>query len=562
MISSFEVFYVLSYKMSSLNLDTGFSSSNGSNEKENLQKEKQMNAMENDYPIDKEKEQNLIQFFDGEDEDADEENDDKGETNESAIDKNDMWENSKEPKDTRKKTEGRDVEEMSDSSVEQLFEGEEETKDVSATKKQEKEETKEIFERGESESESENEIVNRKKFKKNKMKKRILEENNESKKSYEENDRKIKKKRKKLTKCNFIDNAAEVGEEDEEEAEQMRRGEEENFMLEGEEYKKSTTDQNNNHQAHLKKKKTNKSQELDFNGFDSFTEEEYEAEKESVTKSKSKKTSFDEITDTLKLNRKKTVKISEEDALQYCESVLNQMVLLHEQDIKFRKEHKPMTAKLQVIDEVCKILTKPKWKPYFMRLDIYHALSLWLMPLHKNTLPHYSIRTNLLKVIQQLPITFKGLMGTQLGKVLTYLYTHKDETDDNKKIIRSVVENWMSPFMGINTNYKHSIKQRQKKIRENPEFHKKILEKAKTLIPDSICIEKEEEQNELKRHATIPYNSECSFLINVPSYIPENANQNMPKSKIKRLADNLKMNKRCRKSHKVSIEGKGVAVAP
>lgn len=549
--------------MSRQNLDTGFSSSDESNEKEDLQKEKQTNPMENDYPMKgkkKEKEQDLTQFFDGEDEETDEEKEEKGETNESIMDKSDMWENSKESPNQRNKIERRDVEEMSDSSVEQLFEGEEETKDTSATEKQEKEKTKEMFERGESESESENEIVNRKKFKKNKMKKRTLEENNDSRESYEENDRKIKKKKKKLTKCNFIDNVAEVGEEDEE-AEPIGKGEEENFMLEGEEYKKSTTDQNNN-QTHLKKRKTNKSQELDFNGFDSFTEEEYEAEKESVTKSKNKKTSFDEITDTLKLNRKKTVKISEEDALQYCESVLNQMVLLHEQDIKFRKEHKPMTAKLQVIDEVCKILTKPKWKPYFMRLDIYHALSLWLMPLHKNTLPHYSIRTNLLKVIQQLPITFKGLMGTQLGKVLTYLYAHKDETDDNKKIIRSVVENWMSPFMGINTNYKHSIKQRQKKIRENPEFHKKILEKAKTLIPDSICIEKEEEQNELKRHATIPYNSECSFLINVPSFMPENTNQNMPKSKIKRLADNLKMNKRCRKSHKVSIEGKGVAVAP
>ncbi|OTN65141.1 putative IWS1-like protein [Plasmodium knowlesi] len=252
--------------------------------------------------------------------------------------------------------------------------------------------------------------------------------------------------------------------------------------------------------------------------------------------------------------------VDSDEGLQYCENVLNQMILMHEQDIKNIKEKKPATAKLQIIDQVCMILTKPKWKPFFMKLNIYHVLALWLMPLSKNTLPNFTIRTNLLKVIQQLPITIKSLRGSQLGKIMTYLHTHKDETDENKKLIRTILQNWMGPIIGINTNYKQFLKERQKRILENPEYHKKVLEKAKTLLPDSISIEKEEEQNEMKKHATIPFNSECSFLINVPSSVPNSSKKIMPKSKIKRLTDNMKLLKRARKSQKVSIEGKGVAL--
>ncbi|EUD65545.1 hypothetical protein C922_04051 [Plasmodium inui San Antonio 1] len=275
---------------------------------------------------------------------------------------------------------------------------------------------------------------------------------------------------------------------------------------------------------------------------------------------KKKKSHFDEILENLKMKRKRVQKISEDDGLQYCENVLNEMILMHEQDLRNIKEKKPATAKLQIIDQVCMILTKPKWKPFFMKLNIYHVLALWLMPLSKNTLPNFTIRTNLLKVIQQLPITIKSLRGSQLGKIMTYLHTHKDETDENKKLIRSILQNWMGPIIGINTNYKQFLKERQKRILENPEYHKKVLEKAKTLIPDSISIEKEEEQNELKKHATIPFNSECSFLINVPSSVTSSTKKIMPKSKIKRLTDNMKMLKRVRKSQRVSIEGKGVAV--
>ncbi|CAD2091218.1 IWS1-like protein, putative [Plasmodium vinckei brucechwatti] len=371
------------------------------------------------------------------------------------------------------------------------------------------------------------------------------EENNEHLK-LQKNDKSKKKNKKssKLKKSALIYNEAEEGEESEEDSDNFDDFEDEDLI-------------NDN----VMKNKSNKRMRNELGIV------EYDAENgdDTIDMSKSekkKRTHFDEILESLKSKRKKVQKISEDDGLQYCENVLNQMILMHEQDIQNVKEKKPATAKLQIIDEVCKILTKPKWKPFFMKLNIYHVLALWLMPLPNNTLPNFTIRTNLLKVIQQLPITIKSLRGSQLGKIMTFLHTHKDETDENKKIIRNILQNWMGPIIGINSNYKQFAKERQKRILENPEYHKKILEKAKTLIPDSISIEKEEEQNELKRHASIPYNSECSFLINVPSSIPDIHKKVLPKSRIKKLADNMRLLKRVTKSQKVSIEGKGVAAAP
>ncbi|SOV15355.1 IWS1-like protein, putative [Plasmodium gaboni] len=357
------------------------------------------------------------------------------------------------------------------------------------------------------------------------------------------------KKKKKKKKSEFIDTIAEEGDEDEKE--------------EDEDY-----DDENNINIDKMTSENKKSKNINFDklglGDDDEDEDNYMNDfgNTSNISEKKKKSHFDEILENLKSKRKRVHKISEDDGLNYCENILNQMILMHEQDIQNMKEKKPATAKLEIIDNVCKILTKPKWKPFFMKLNIYHVLALWLMPTSKNTLPNFTIRTNLLKVIQQLPITIKSLRGSQLGKIMTYLHSHKHETEENKKLIKNIMQNWMGPIIGINTNYKQYLKERQKRISENPEYHKKVLEKAKTLIPDSICIEKEEEQNEMKRHATIPYNSECSFLINVPSSIPSTSKKIIPKSKIKRLTDNMKLLKRCKKMQKVSIEGKGVAVAP
>ncbi|SBT71188.1 IWS1-like protein, putative [Plasmodium malariae] len=379
--------------------------------------------------------------------------------------------------------------------------------------------------------------------------------------------KKNKKKLKGLKRSKFIDSVAEEGELSEED--EHNDNEDEDAM-------NDDVNDNDNYSSlnsRIKKKEASAKKEYSGLGLDDEDEDEDEEDEEgegeyendmvySNKTEKKKKTHFDEILENLKLKRKRVQKISEDDGLQYCENVLNQMILMHEQDIKNMKEKKPATAKLQIIDQVCKILTKPKWKPFFMKLNIYHVLALWLMPLSKNTLPNFTIRTNLLRVIQQLPITIKSLRGSQLGKIMTYLHTHKDETDENKKLIRNILQNWMGPIIGINTNYKQFLKERQKRIVENPEYHKKVLEKAKTLIPDSISIEKEEEQNEFKRHATVPYNSECSFLINVPSSVPNSSKKIIPKSKIKRLIDNMKLLKRSRKSQKVSIEGKGVAIAP
>ncbi|KEG02024.1 IWS1-like protein, putative [Plasmodium vinckei vinckei] len=373
----------------------------------------------------------------------------------------------------------------------------------------------------------------------------VEEENNEHVK-LQKNDKSKKKKKKesKLKKSSLIYNEAEEGDESEEDSDNFDDFEDEDLINDD-----------------ITKNKSNKRMRNELGIV------EYDAENGDDTidmnkSEKKKRTHFDDILESLKSKRKKVQKISEDDGLQYCENVLNQMILMHEQDMQNVKEKKPATAKLQIIDEVCKILTKPKWKPFFMKLNIYHVLALWLMPLPNNTLPNFTIRTNLLKVIHQLPITIKSLRGSQLGKIMTFLHTHKDETEENKKIIKSILQNWMGPIIGINSNYKQFAKERQKRILENPEYHKKILEKAKTLIPDSISIEKEEEQNELKRHASIPYNSECSFLINVPSSIPDIHKKILPKSRIKKLADNMRLLKRVTKSQKVSIEGKGVAAAP
>ncbi|KJP85442.1 hypothetical protein AK88_04915 [Plasmodium fragile] len=387
-----------------------------------------------------------------------------------------------------------------------------------------------------------NKNIERKKKKKKKKKKL-----RPSKDKRTDEDGKRKKVKSASKKSKFIDSVAEEGEEESED--------------DSEEYEEEDLIIDDNDQGEKKKKKKNAQSNGKFSTLSLLDDEgDYEDINDSGKSEKKKKSHFDEILENLKMKRKRVHKISEEDGLQYCENVLNQMILMHEQDVKNIKEKKPATAKLQIIDQVCMILTKPKWKPFFMKLNIYHVLALWLMPLSKNALPNFTIRTNLLKVIQQLPITIKSLRGSQLGKIMTYLHTHKDETDENKKLIRTIMQNWMGPIIGINTNYKQFLKERQKRILENPEYHKKVLEKAKTLIPDSISIEKEEEQNELKRHATIPFNSECSFLINVPSSVPSTSKKIMPKSKIKRLTDNMKMLKRARKSQKVSIEGKGVAM--
>lgn len=385
--------------------------------------------------------------------------------------------------------------------------------------------------------------------------------------------KKQKKKKKKKTKNTvndegfieneFLDDAAEEKSESESEDGKEKNADDGDFEfgehfdeLQNESIKDKTKSNIINKKRGENSKEISEPSELDFEGRRS------DVEKNETNKLKKKKTHFDEILENIKLRKRKRQTMSDDECMQYCENVLRQMVSAHEQDIKAVKENKPATAKLHIVDNIAQILTKPKWKPYFMKLNINRVLEMWLMPLTKNSLPHFSIRSNMLKVIMQLPITIKSLRGSQLGKVLTYLHTHKDETEENKKMIKTILQNLLGPIIGINANYKHSLKKRQKKIMENPNFHKIILEKAKTLIPERISIEKEEEQNESKRHVTVPYNSECSFLINVPSAVSFDPKRNQSKNKLKKLSENFNFMNRMKKSQIISIDGKEITAAP
>ncbi|KAH8741539.1 iwsip-like protein [Cryptosporidium ryanae] len=112
-------------------------------------------------------------------------------------------------------------------------------------------------------------------------------------------------------------------------------------------------------------------------------------------------------------------------------------------DEKAYQDGKKAMFKLKMLDEVLEKVSMSNLTTYFISEGVVEVLCRWLRPFNDGTLPSLSIRNNILKLICNMSLTEEDIVSTEIGKVVCELWKNPAETQENRQMIRSLMQRWM-----------------------------------------------------------------------------------------------------------------------
>ena len=142
---------------------------------------------------------------------------------------------------------------------------------------------------------------------------------------------------------------------------------------------------------------------------------------------------------------------SSDDRIMY---MISQMKEAAEEDRRLNQAAQAAVNKLGLIKLVIKQLNKHDLQNAFIDCGILPVLAEWLSPLPDNSLPHITIRTEILKILQIYPqINTDMLKQSKLGRVVMGLYKNTKERFSNREMARKLIHQWARPIFGLNSDY-------------------------------------------------------------------------------------------------------------
>ncbi|XP_067944128.1 protein IWS1 homolog [Watersipora subatra] len=243
--------------------------------------------------------------------------------------------------------------------------------------------------------------------------------------------------------------------------------------------------------------------------------------------------------------------------------MLKKMKDAAEEDRVLNQNHQPATRKLTMLPLVTRQLNKAELQTAFMDCGVLAALTEWLAPLPDKSLPHLSIRQNLLKILSTLPHPHTDqLKSSGIGKAIMYLFKHPKELRANRDIAGRLINEWSRPIFGQSSNFQ-AVNRDDLQRRDM-----KTLKSRRRSSEDTA--KQEEEQRGLRPgdpgwiyRARVPRPSNKDYVVRPESNVDSEAafSKNSSKKKKtryekqKQKMDNKKKAMKAMTAVKISIEG-------
>ena len=138
---------------------------------------------------------------------------------------------------------------------------------------------------------------------------------------------------------------------------------------------------------------------------------------------------------------------------------LSKMEIAVEEDARAYAAGKPAVKKLKLLPEVEKKLVMVELHEAFLRHGLLTVLRAWLDLLPDGNLPNLTVRTSLIELIQQLPVSTDSherkeeLKRSGLGRNILFLSTLEEETPKNRARCKKLVEKWSRPVYELSSHY-------------------------------------------------------------------------------------------------------------
>jgi hypothetical protein len=135
-------------------------------------------------------------------------------------------------------------------------------------------------------------------------------------------------------------------------------------------------------------------------------------------------------------------------------------------------KERPALEKLSMLNEVKVRLQKKKLEDKFLDSGVLGVIDEWISPYDSNfSLPTLQVRTTMIRLIDGLrSVKLQNLKACNIGKTLKMLSLHKQETEQNKKMIRKIISRWMRLVFAKSAKYSEMLKMRRVAKKNNLQY--------------------------------------------------------------------------------------------
>ncbi|KAF7732881.1 Transcription factor iws1 [Apophysomyces ossiformis] len=254
--------------------------------------------------------------------------------------------------------------------------------------------------------------------------------------------------------------------------------------------------------------------------------------------------------------KKKRKRMNEDDLERSMDEELSnlreRMKNAAEEDAIANSNKKPAISKLKMLSEVTSMLNNKLLQDSILDNQLLDTIRLWLEPLPDRSLPALDIQTEMLDVMDNLPIASDHLRESGVGKIV-YFYTKSPRVETRvRRKAEQLVARWSRLVIKRSENYRE-------RRHEQREFRQEDIARR----PKNFRTEAEEEDIDSRRmHVRIPQAVAADYDIMPQSVVRVDKTKNKPDTSFKRLREKMRSIKtgQKRSTPKVSIQGKDLGV--
>ena len=228
------------------------------------------------------------------------------------------------------------------------------------------------------------------------------------------------------------------------------------------------------------------------------------------------------------------------------------------------KKQKPAIHKLKLLSEVDNILSLRHMHETLLYEGVLNVLKSWLSPLPDGTLPNVMIRGTLLRILQLMNIRpyddkLDKLKSSGIAKIVMFLFKVSDETAENKKIARGLIQGWSKPI------FARGKPQHVRSSQEEEERPKSSRERGdRVRVGSGEMFEGEQSNKKVRLRASIVRASNMTYTRQPKSSVDHKralANKPEEKASERRYREKIvkkSQDRRFQRSTKLSVEGRGM----
>ncbi|KRZ62552.1 Protein IWS1 -like protein, partial [Trichinella nativa] len=170
------------------------------------------------------------------------------------------------------------------------------------------------------------------------------------------------------------------------------------------------------------------------------------------------------------------------DADDTINDLIERMNVAAQADRESNVAQKPALQKRKLLPYVLSQLKKADLQTAFIESGAVTAIAEWLQLLPDRSLPSYEIRTELLKILQQVSfpvLDASVLRSSNIGKVVMILHKHPKETKENRILAGRLISDWARPIFNLQTDYR--LLSKEERQRRDYKTNTSAAKKMKTI---------------------------------------------------------------------------------